>query len=674
MEFNKKYEGLFNFSIVMLLIGISVIAVFGFTMFSKSMQNNANENKVADGFYIDGYKVILDVQENNIVKVQEEIRTLFYDGGHHGIYKFIPEWLEYTGKDNKTISRRSTVSNLICTNNQYSIDTVKGKKRIKIGNPNEYIRTGFNTFKINYDYNMGKDPYKDGDEFIFHVYGDYWGTEIKNATLEINLPKNVDQIEAIHFYADKYRKKDITEYVSYFPYGNKIYAYVSSDYKLNKSLTVDIELPEGYFSNTEYTESSNYGYVSFTICIVCIMCGFISFILWRIFGKDIYKVPETVEFYAPENLDSAEVGYIYKSETGSKLAVSLIVQLANKGYIKINEDDSKISIVKTNRTSIDKYINREIKIVKLKDYNQSVTEKILTINNKYCNKMKEYFEGNNTEYIIKDKFDEFYDDDFLIKKGCIKVESDTINNYTNEEIEKIKQELLQQEMLQTKEMSENEKMIYDKLFEENDETVLSENKTFYQVFGELSNKLSKDFDDKMYDLKSYILMLINSIVFLLCSVSWAFAYAIFKDLNPDLHFLYYLGGIANIFIFIFTILMKRKRSYGEKITAKIKGFKNYIELAEKDQIEALVEKNPNYFYDILPYAYVLNVSKKWIEKFENIPIPSNEMGTFNYMNVDAINSISNSIYSPSSSSGGSCGGGCSSCGGGCSSCGGGGSW
>ena len=126
--------------------------------------------------------------------------------------------------------------------------------------------------------------------------------------------------------------------------------------------------------------------------------------------------------------------------------------------------------------------------------------------------------------------------------------------------------------------------------------------------------------------------------------------------------------------------MKRKNSYGEQIKSKIDGFKNYIELAEKDQLEMLVEQNPKYFYDILPYAYVLGVSKKWVEKFENIPIPSNDMGSFDYYNIDSLDLLSDSVYFPpssssSSSSGSSgCGGGCSSCGGGCSSCGGGGSW
>ena len=129
------------------------------------------------------------------------------------------------------------------------------------------------------------------------------------------------------------------------------------------------------------------------------------------------------------------------------------------------------------------------------------------------------------------------------------------------------------------------------------------------------------------------------------------------------------------------MLMNRKTEYGELISARVKGFREFLLTAEKEKLEALVNENPNYFYDILPYTYVLNISKKWIKKFENIPIPEIDMGTFNYGSDSSYHSLYSDVYHPvssssngSSSSCSSCGGGCSSCGGGCSSCGGGGSW
>ena len=79
--------------------------------------------------------------------------------------------------------------------------------------------------------------------------------------------------------------------------------------------------------------------------------------------------------------------------------------------------------------------------------------------------------------------------------------------------------------------------------------------------------------------------------------------------------------------------MERKTAYGELIIAKVLGFKNYLEVAEKEEIEAMVEKDPKYFYKILPYSYALGVSKKWINLFEKNNIPNIDLDAFdNYAN------------------------------------------
>ena len=89
-------------------------------------------------------------------------------------------------------------------------------------------------------------------------------------------------------------------------------------------------------------------------------------------------------------------------------------------------------------------------------------------------------------------------------------------------------------------------------------------------------------------------------------------------------------------------------------------------------------ENPEYFYNILPYAYVLGVSDKWIKKFESISLQAPswydspntfDMRTFGtFMNSTMSSAQSNMSYSDS---GGSSGGGSS---GGGSGGGGGGSW
>ena len=124
----------------------------------------------------------------------------------------------------------------------------------------------------------------------------------------------------------------------------------------------------------------------------------------------------------------------------------------------------------------------------------------------------------------------------------------------------------------------------------------------------------------------------------------------------------------------FGSIMSKRTAYGNQMLGKLKGFRNFLETAEKDRLESLVMNDPSYFYNILPYTYVLGVSEKWIEKFETIAIqpPSWYSGstTFNmhsfgtFMNSTMQSAQSSMTSSPSSSSGGGSSGGGSGGGGG----------
>ena len=169
---------------------------------------------------------------------------------------------------------------------------------------------------------------------------------------------------------------------------------------------------------------------------------------------------------------------------------------------------------------------------------------------------------------------------------------------------------------------------------------------------------------------------------------WAFM--VLPAITQDISYLigYVVGIICVLGMILCLVYLPKRTKYGNEMLGKLKGFKNFLETVEKERLEALVMQNPNYFYDILPYTYVLGVSDKWIKKFESISLqaPSwydssngfdvSSFGTF--MNSTMVSAQSAMSSSPSSSSGGSSSGGGGSSGGGSSGGGsgggGGGSW
>ena len=671
---------------------------------------------LADGFDISAYNVVLDVNEDNTIEVTENLTVNFTSNYKHGIYKFTPQWLEYTGKDGETIKRKSTVTNYRAVGDEYTVDSVKKKKRIKIGSADEYVGVGEKTYVIKYTYDMGKDPYKGFDELIFHAYGDYWGTEIKNASIQVNMPKNISGTQ-INFFLDKYRETNANDFVDYSVSGNTIYAkfnqekyleYQKKDYcsyefrvdeygnckmpeymekELVRSLTIDVELPEGYFVGGSW----NYGWGSFIICLITFAITVWNFIRWKKFGKDFPNKAETVEFYPPENFSSAEIGYIYGRQTNKKLTISLIVQLASKGYIKIDEieKNKKKEIQITNlmirpveQLSFDNLIpDRVIKVKKLKLADPTMLDKSeLT--------MMTYLFKKSDEKELKTNLEKFLAvRDSLVQKGFIEIVSDNENSRF-EELNKRKVEYeASKKQYEIDKANYNNKIgkmpsltnleltVYNRLFEKENVIILSKHKTFYKAFDDVEKQLKGSLKDLIDDKNATKKMIQSIFISIGVLFLYLISYCLVEDMDPSWKIIYWMS-FACIFINVyFTFIMKRKTEYGETVIAKVKGFKNFLETAEKEKLEALVLENPNYFYSILPYTYVLNISKKWMEKFENIPIPEMDMGTYDFNSFNSFNNLYNDVYHPepvrSSSSSSS---GCSSCGGGCSSCGGGGSW
>lgn len=100
---------------------------------------------------------------------------------------------------------------------------------------------------------------------------------------------------------------------------------------------------------------------------------------------------------------------------------------------------------------------------------------------------------------------------------------------------------------------------------------------------------------------------------------------------------YYVEVVPKIILCIvgFAIVMlsaciiSRTEKYVEKLD-QIIGFRDFILLTEKDKLEAMLEGNPEFYYQILPYAIVLGVSDIWENKFANLTIAPPSWTTRSY--------------------------------------------
>ena len=71
---------------------------------------------------------------------------------------------------------------------------------------------------------------------------------------------------------------------------------------------------------------------------------------------------------------------------------------------------------------------------------------------------------------------------------------------------------------------------------------------------------------------------------------------------------------------LFAIRIQRPTPYANRMLGRLLGFKTFIKTAEVDRIKLLVDEDPQYFFKVLPYAYIFGLTDKWIKKFETIRI------------------------------------------------------
>ncbi len=346
----------------------------------------------------------------------------------------------------------------------------------------------------------------------------------------------------------------------------------------------------------------------------------------------------TVEFYPPNGMNSADLGFIYKGRSEQRDIISLLIYLANKGYLRIEDfKDEKIKLLKS----------KNFKIIKVKEYDgDNENEKIF---------FNELF-GLKNEVTKDDLYDKFY-----------------------VTLEKISRNI-------------NKKENQEKIFEES-----SLGKRIFLILmiivvflfmGGLSIIKMRDFEAtisiSIFFLIPPLVMVYrkpNKVTISLASICLLLItfFCTLEDILVDTTYLikFIIEGICLVTLTIFLGIIKKRTKYGTEMLGKILGFKQFLEIAEKPKLEELVMEDPEYFYNILPYTYVLGVSNTWMKKFEDIGLqaPSWYYGYTDF-DVHSFNSFMNSTYSSissamSSSSSSGSGGGSS---GGGSGGGGGGSW
>lgn len=571
----KKFIRFLNIIFALMLIAASSVPAF------------ADDNASYVPYFFTAYNVDINVNENNSFDITEHISTYFNEQ-RHGIFRTIPTRNQVKRTDGTSHSVKAKIKNIKASEN-CDVSIENGNYVLQIGDADTYVE-GEHDYTIKYTYMLGEDQNNGFDELYYNIIGDGWDTYIQNVTFKITMPKEFDKSK-LGFSIGNYGTVGTYD-INYDVNDNIITGSVARTLQPNEAVTVRLELEDGYF----YFNKALYNFKLALLVAVPALLFIIVIILWSKFGKD-KKAVQTVEFYPPNGMSSADIAFWQSGLIANNEKLTpLLIELANDGYIQIEEVETK-----SKKKS-------EFAITKLKDrYDGNDRAKEIFFNGLFKN-------GTRSKIYKSDLEDDFYL---------------TLN-----------------------------------------------------IIRELYNKPEKR--HKVFEAKSLYMRIL---AWILCALSVFAVLFNFSNLfdSSQKYILTLVGIIICIISFVFSFFIRKRTDEAVDILGKINGFKNFLETAEKDKLEALVDDDPAYFYNILPYAYVLGVSDKWMKKFESIAVepPQWYYGYYPYNYImfshfmrDTINSASNAMVSMpvQSGSGGSFSSGGGGFAGGGAGGGGGGSW
>lgn len=554
---------------------------------ASSVPAFADDNASYMPYYFTAYNVDININEDNSFDITEHI-SAYFNEQRHGIYRTIPTRNQVKRTDGTSHSVKAKIKNIKVSEN-CDVSIENGNYVLQIGDADTYVE-GEHDYTIKYTYMLGEDQNNGFDELYYNIIGDGWDTYIQNVTFKITMPKEFDKSK-LGFSIGNYGTVGTYD-INYDVNDNIITGSVARTLQPNEAVTVRLELEDGYF----YFNKTLYNFKLAWLVAVPALLFIVVIILWSKFGKD-KKAVQTVEFYPPNGMSSADIAFWQSGLIANNEKLTpLLIELANDGYIQIEEVETK-----SKKKS-------EFAITKLKDkYDGNDRTKEIFFNGLFKN-------GTRSKIYKSDLEDDFYL---------------TLN-----------------------------------------------------IIRELYNKPEKR--HKVFEAKSLYMRIL---AWGLCALSVFAVLFNFSNLfDSSLKYILTLVGIIICIVsFVFSFFIRKRTDEAVDILGKINGFKNFLETAEKDKLEALVDDDPAYFYNILPYAYVLGVSDKWMKKFESIAVeppqwyygyhPYNYI-VFSHFMRDTMNSASNAMISMpvQSGSGGSFSSGGGGFAGGGAGGGGGGSW
>jgi len=553
---------------------------------------------VKDGFCIGEERILsfdsnIKINEDSSLMVIETIRVQSAGQNiQHGIYRDFP--VKYKDKFGNNYYVDFEILNIEKNgiSENYHLKNLSNGIRIYIGNKNFTIPTGEYTYRITYKTSRQIGFFSDYDELYWNVTGNGWIFPIDKASATIELPLNASEnILSTDGYTGPYGSI-AKNFIVYKDNSGRVVFSTTKSLRAYEGFTIVLSWAKGFVieptaqMNFVYflqdNKGSIFGIIGFFIVLIYYL------IVWTKIGKDPKKGVIIPLYNSPENLSPASVRYIAKMGYDHKVFAAALINMAVKGFIKINEEKGKYTIIRNDKPDI-----RELNIEE-KRILTAIGEEIelKTINHEKI--------GNtidNVKSVLKDKYEKIYfvtNFKYFLYGALFSVIAILISAF----------------MYGTKGQDPVALFL----------CVWLTGWSFGVVF--LLSQAITQWKYVILGTKIKWVLLGNAIFISLFALPFIIAEVAVLFVFTKLVSFFGTGLFLCIILLnvLFYYLLKAPTLLGRNIMDKIEGFKMFLSVSEKENlnVSTSIDKSPEIFEKYLPYALALDVENEWAEKFSNI--------------------------------------------------------
>jgi uncharacterized membrane protein YgcG len=288
----------------------------------------------AQSWRISDFNDTILITEDGSTLVKERINLVFI-GEWHGIHRTIP--IEYPGPRSTNYTLFIDIVSVTDGAGQrlkYDSKTSGGYRDLKIYIPGAVDTT--RTVEISYLVRNGIRFFEDHDEFYWNVTGNDWPVPIDHAEAHVFLPKAAGGRLRAQAFTGAYGSalRDATSEIN----GADVAFETTNPLTMRGGMTIDIFVPKGILKEPSSLTRLFWFVGSNPVVFLPFVTFGVMFVTWWYKGRDPDPGRSIAPMYEPPpGMSPAEAGALVDDSVHPRDITSTIVDLAVRGYIKIEE-------------------------------------------------------------------------------------------------------------------------------------------------------------------------------------------------------------------------------------------------------------------------------------------------------------------------------------------------